>query len=76
MQDLVDEAHRIEVAGPGGARRIDGDLGGALFVHLLGEAARGGEVRKNDIAGQAEQPFVKVVALPGRTGYVELHPSA
>ena len=44
----------------------------ALLVHLLGEAARGGEVGEDDVAAQAKERLVKLVAIARRARHVEL----
>ena len=48
MQDLVDQAHGIELAGAYGLFRMVEQV--TLLVHLLGEGTGGVEIGKDDVA--------------------------
>ena len=70
VEDLVDETHRVDVARANRRAGIRGQV--ALRVHLLREAARGGEVGEDDVAGQAEERVVELVTVARRARDVEL----
>jgi hypothetical protein len=63
VQDLVDQAHGIDLAGRDGPA--------APERHLGGETAGGGEIGQHGVAVQGEQGFVEAVFLSGCTGDVE-----
>jgi len=70
VENLVDQADGVDLAGPDGALGVRGD--GESGVDPLGEELGARKVRDQDIPMKAVEDAVQAVALPGLAGDVEL----
>jgi hypothetical protein len=68
--ELVDEAHGEEGAGVEGGGGVGVGVG---FIEGCGEAARGGDIGEDDVAGVAEEEVVDLGRFADGAGDVEFH---
>ena len=73
VQDLINQAHRIDMAGLDRLLRMVENI--ALLVHLLRKDAGGTKVGKNNIAAKCEERLVKLIAVARLPGDMKLHPN-
>ena len=71
MEDLIDQAHGVDLTGFDGLLRIIEQV--AVVVHLLRQAAGGVEIGQDDVAVEGVNGLIELVAVAGLAGDVKFH---
>src|SRR5258708_28958532 len=71
VQDLVDEPHRVDLAGTHRLLRKAREV--AAPIHLLGEQSGRAEIGEDDVSVEAKEELVELVKVPRAPRNVKLH---